>query len=353
MRAFHKHRPALGAQPGSLVMTAHNVPPRIEVLDFGAQTHETIACDDPEQCRRFLDAGTVSWIDVQGLGDHAVLQSLAEIFSIHPLALEDAVNVPVRPKSEVYENFHLVVLRMARLVEDAEIERSQVTLFIGDHHLLVMQESPGDVFDPVRRRTRTGNRMRESGPDYLAYALVDLVIDGYYPVLERIGIAVEELEGQITRDVHSSQLGRIQQLRHQLQELRRDMLPMRDLVWAMMREESPFVRESTIPFLRDCHDHASQLAEVIDGYVEQTTQLMNLHSAMMSNRMNEIMKVLTMMSTVFIPLGFLAGLYGMNFENMPELGWRYAYFVVLGLMFVIGLGLLVLFRRRGWWGQRN
>ncbi len=350
MKAFHKQHPELGAKPGSLVPGAHAVPPRIEVVDFGPDAHEVITCESVAECKRFVESASTSWVDVQGLGDVAKLEELAHVFGIHPLALEDAVNVPVRPKSEVYENFHLVVLRMLRMLEGGDIERSQVTLFVGHHHVLAMQESYGDVFDPVRRRTRTGSRMRTSGPDYLAYALIDLVIDGYYPALEKMGAAVEKLEDRITVHARPRQVGQVMALRHQLHEVRRDMLPMRDLVWSMLREESPFIRETTLPFLRDCYDHASQIVEVLDGYLEQTTQLIALHSAMMGNRMNEIMKVLTMTSTVFIPLGFLAGLYGMNFEYMPELKWRYAYFVVLGVMAALVIGLLFVFRRRKWIG---
>jgi magnesium transporter len=224
-------------------------------------------------------------------------------------------------------------------------------LFIGDHVLLSIQELPGDVFDPVRKRTRTGARMRHRGPDYLAYALIDVVIDGYFPVLNPLGNRLEVLEEEITLRTRQDQIPSVMALRHELQALRRDIVPMRDLVWQMLREESPFLAEGTLTHLRDCYDHAAQIVDVVDGFVDHTSQLIALHGSMMSNRMNEIMKVLTIMSTIFIPLGFLAGVYGMNFAWIPELGFRYGYFILLGVMVTVAGLLLLYFRRRGWLGR--
>ena len=345
---FRKKHPAIGAKPGSLVIAPDAAPPRIHVVDYDTEHHDVADDLRVEDCLPYLASESTSWIDVRGLGDRKVFEALSEHMEIHPLAIEDAVNVPVRPKSEDYPNFHLVILRMIRPLPDDRLERSQVTLFVGEHVLLSIQEGQEDVFDKVRKRTRVGPRMRASGPDYLAYALIDLVIDSYYPVLEIITQRAEELEAEITLDVRRSQIGRILALRQELQELRRDMEPMRDLVYSLLREESPWFSPDVLTYLRDCHDHAVQLVDVIQSGLDSTSQMLGLHGAMMSNRMNEIMKVLTIMSTIFIPLSFLAGIYGMNFVHMPELQHPNGYFVLLGVMAAIAVVLLGVFWRKGW-----
>ena len=345
---FRKKHPEVGAKPGSLVLSPDAKPPVIRVVDYDQERHDVIeglAVDDLDP---YLDTPSVTWIDLRGLGDHAVLEHLARKMNIHPLALEDAVNVPVRPKAELYENFHLIVLQMDRYLEGERLERSQFTLFVGKNTILTMQEAPDDVFEKVRQRTEVGPRMRSSGPDYLAYALIDYVIDAYYPLLEVLSARVENLEDEVMLDARRDHVLEIIELRQHLQELRRDMEPMRDLVSSLLREESPFFTPAVLTFMRDCYDHAAQIVEGLQSDLESTSQLISLHSAMMGNKMNEIMKVLTIMSTIFIPLTFLAGIYGMNFVNMPELEWRYGYFVVLGVMVVVALALLGIFRRKGW-----
>jgi magnesium transporter len=231
------------------------------------------------------------------------------------------------------------------------MQREQVTVFLGEKSLITVQEKPGDVFRPVRKRTETGQRMRAKGPDYLAYAIIDVVIDAYFPVLEPFGTILEDLESEIVESARQEQVTRLMELRHELRGLRRDVLPMRELVHHILRGESRFFEDETKTFLRDCADHAVQIVEVIDTYLETITQLMGLHASVLSNRMNEVMKVLTIIATIFIPLSFLAGLYGMNFEWMPELQWKWAYPVVLFLMFLVGGGLVFYFRRRGWLGD--
>jgi len=345
---FKKQHPELGSKPGSLVIAPDAAPPRIRVVDYDSEHHDSVDDLRVADCQPFLQSKTTSWIDVRGLGDIRVFEQLRDAFSIHPLAIEDAVNIPVRPKSEVYENFHLIILRMIRPVDGGRLERSQVTLFVGQHVLLSIQEGQEDVFDNVRKRTQIGPRMRASGPDYLAYALIDLVIDAYFPVLELITQRIEDLEAEIMLTPRRSHVGDILELRQELQVLRRDMEPMRDLTRDVLREESPWFSPEVLTYMRDCDDHAVQIVEVVQGGLESTAQLLGLHGAMLSNRMNEIMKVLTVMSTIFIPLSFLAGIYGMNFVNMPELQHESGYFVLLGVMAVIVFGLLGFFWRKGW-----
>ncbi|HKK73134.1 MAG TPA: magnesium/cobalt transporter CorA [Candidatus Krumholzibacteria bacterium] len=345
---FHKKHPELGAKPGSLVISPDAAPPRIRLIDYSTSHHETVDDLPVHEIGQHVQTPSVSWVEVRGLGDRHVFEELSRQLEIHPLAIEDAVNVPVRPKSELYPNFHLVVLRMIRGLPDGRLERSQVTLFVGERILLTVQEGQADVFDKVRRRTEIGPRMRASGPDYLAYALIDLVIDAYFPVIETISQRIEDLEEEITLEARRSHVAAVLDLRRELQELRRDMEPMRDLVAALLREESSFFGDDARTYLRDCQDHAMQLLEVVHSGLDATSQLLSLHGAMMSNRMNEIMKVLTVMSTIFIPLSFLTGLYGMNFVNMPELQAQNGYFVLLGVMAVIVVALVLFFRHKGW-----
>jgi magnesium transporter len=349
--AFQKRHPALGARPGSLVVPEDAHPTRIHLIAYGPEQRYEQAVDDPEELSTHLEGAGVLWIDVNGIRDVHILEKIAHSFHIHPLALEDAVNVPVRPKSEEYDHNHLIVLRMAHRLEGGEMQREQVTVFLGEKSLITVQEKPGDVFRPVRKRTETGQRMRAKGPDYLAYAIIDVVIDAYFPVLEPFGTILEDLESEIVESARQEQVTRLMELRHELRGLRRDVLPMRELVHHILRGESRFFEDETKTFLRDCADHAVQIVEVIDTYLETITQLMGLHASVLSNRMNEVMKVLTIIATIFIPLSFLAGLYGMNFEWMPELQWKWAYPVVLFLMFLVGGGLVFYFRRRGWLGD--
>lgn len=345
---FRKQHPELGAKPGSLVISPDAAPPVIRVVDYDHERHEIKDDLTVEDCAPYLESDSTSWIDVRGLGDRQVFEQLSERLEIHPLAIEDAVNVPVRPKSEIYGNFHLVILRLIRPVDGGRLERSQVSLFVGEHALLSIQESQEEIFEKVRRRTEIGARMRAAGPDYLAYALIDVVIDAYFPVLEWITQQIEDLETEITLNANRGQVGRILALRQELQELRRDMEPMRDLTWSIMREESPWFSQDILTYMRDCYDHATTISEVIAGGLESTSQLIGLHSAMMANRMNEIMKVLTVVSAIFIPLSFLAGLYGMNFVNIPELQHPNGYFILLGVMgFVLAL-MIGFFWHKGW-----
>jgi magnesium transporter len=326
------------------------LPSRITLIDYDTDTHEMHEVSDVEDLTACLDTRSVSWIDIQGLGNEIALRRIAEIFSIHPLALEDVVNVPVRPKSEVYPSNHLVISRLARLDGD-EVIREQIAFVIGPNYLITFQEKYGDVFDPIRQRTQSGTRMRSMGPDYLAYALIDTAIDGFYPVLDHYGHVLEELEDRVLEGPADDMVTSIFHTRRELLAMLRSVWPIRDTMTSLLHDESPFVHPDVYPFLRDCHDHATQIAEVMQSYIDLAGQLMELYMSSISNRMNEVMKVLTIMASIFIPLSFLAGLYGMNFDYMPELHYRWAYPTVLGLMAGVGIGLVAFFRHRGWIGS--
>jgi len=317
-------------------------------MDYGPDHFEEFEIQDVGELEQYRDSETVSWIDIQGLGDLAVLQRVGEMFSIHPLALEAAVNAPVRPRSEIHESHHMIVARMVRLEEEAEIRREQITLLIGERYLITIQERYGDVFDPVRRRVRAGPRFRRYGPDYLAYALLDAVIDGYYPVLEALAERLEELEQRILLSPAQDAVAEVYQTRRELLGIRRAVYPQREAVASLMRDESPFVSEEVQVHLRDCYEHAIQISDVIETYREITGGLVELNMSSLSNRMNHVMQVLTLMASIFIPLTLIAGIYGMNFEHMPELHLRWGYPVALLAMAGVGFGMVLYFRHRGW-----
>jgi magnesium transporter len=345
---FRKRHPAAGSQPGSLVSPEGAAPPRIRLVDYGPDHCEEIEIQEVEELERHRDSETVSWIDIQGLGDLTVLQRLGEMFSISPLALEAAVNAPVRPRSEVYPSHHMIVARMVRLEEEALIRREQITFLIGNRYLITIQERHGDVFDPVRRRIREGPRFRRYGADYLAYALLDAVIDGYYPVLEVLGEQLEQLEQRILLSPAQDAIAEVYQTRRELLGIRRAVYPQREAVASLMRDESPFIGEAVQVHLRDCYEHAIQISDVIETYREITGGLVELNMSSLSNRMNRVMQVLTLMASIFIPLTLIAGIYGMNFEHMPELHFRWGYPAALLTMAGIGFGMFLYFRHRGW-----
>jgi magnesium transporter len=317
-------------------------------MDYGPDHCEELEISDVGELEPYRDSETVSWIDIQGLGDLNVIERVGEMFSIHPLALEAAVNAPVRPKSEIHELNHLIVARMVRLDEAGKIQREQIAFFVGRHYLITVQERYGDVFDPVRRRIRAGPRFRVAGPDYLAYALLDAVIDGYYPVLEAVGEDLEQLEDQIMLAPGQESVARVYQIRRDLLGIRRAVYPQREAVASLLRDESPFIGQEAQVHLRDCYEHATQIADVIETYRELAGSLVELYMSSVGNRMNRVMQVLTVVASIFIPLTFIAGIYGMNFEYMPELRLRWGYPVALLTMAGIGLGMAFYFRHRGW-----
>jgi magnesium transporter len=298
------------------------------------------------------------WLNVEGLADIGLIERLARVFDLHALAVEDVVNTHQRPKVDEYPK-HLFIV--AREVMTADFDASdQVTLFLGSGFLLTFQEHAGTGLEPVRERLRkAGNLLRLGGADYLAYAILDTIIDGYFPVLERYGEAIETLEREVVDTGSDVAIGRIYATKHDLLQLRRAVWPQRDMLNALAREKLPFVSEATRPYLRDCYDHCIQLMDMLETFRDVASGLMELHLAAVSNRMNEVMKVLTVISTIFIPLSFIAGVYGMNFDrdasrwNMPELGWVYGYPFSLGLMLLTALILLLYFQRRGWLARRR
>lgn len=343
---------APGAQPGAMSIPHDAMPPRITVFTYDAQQITEQTLTDVESLATCHNLPGTMWIDVVGFGGEQTLRRIGEVLGIHPLAMADVVNVPQRPKVEDYEDRHLIVTRMARLVAPGEAELEQVSMVLGPSWVCTFQERPGDVFEPVRRRIRTGaGLIRRMGPDYLAYTLLDGIVDGYFPVAESLGDVIDDLEEEVMTRPSPSTLQRIHGVRRMLIALHRCLWRQRDALSVMLRDDASPFTAPVRPYLRDVHDHNMQVLDVIETSRELVVGLMDLYLSVVSNRMNDIMKTLTVMASIFIPLTFIAGVYGMNFDNMPELRWRWAYPALWGVMLVLAVGLLLWFRRKGWLGE--
>lgn len=349
-----------GAVPGTVRPSVDAAPPQVDLVTYTTedfQSQQSVALDDIKRARKARQKKI--WIDISGLGDAALLRSIADLFDLHSLAMEDAVNLHQRPKVEAYESHLYIVCRMADRV-DGHLETEQMSIFLGDDFVITIQERAGDCLGSVRKRlTRASSMMRQEGPDYLAYAIIDAIIDDYYPVLEQFGDALEELERELAANDGTATIHRLHQVRADLLALRRSVWPQREALLNLMRDESGFTTERTRLYLRDCYDHTVNLLDVTETYRELCADLRELHYAELSQRTNEVMRVLTMISTIFIPLSFIAGVYGMNFDtsasrlNMPELHSPYGYPAVVGAMSAIALAMLIQFWRRGWLGPRS
>lgn len=348
---FKKRRPPRGARPGTLVIGDDASAPRMRVIKYDGSALEERDLKDPDELASMLEPGKIVWLDVQGLGDEALLKRLADIFKMHPLAIEDVVNAPQRPKSDSYEHNHLLITRYITAPQLPALEQEQVSVLVGEGYVVTFQEKYGDNFDPVRDRLRSGHTIiRSATSDYLAYALVDAIIDGYYPVLEQLSDYIEELDEAVLENATSETLSSLAEMKHTLTQLRRTMWPQRDAMNRVVRDDNPFISPKVRVFFRDVLDHTQQATEVVESFREVVTSQMNTYLSVVSNRTNDVMRVLTIISTIFIPLTFLAGIYGMNFRYMPELEQRLAYPALLLAMGVICLAQLAFFWRRGWLG---
>ena len=340
-----------GAAPGTLVApeSHQGQPVRISRITFSPDEMREVEAKTVEECFDLPAQPGVVWINVEGLGQPEVLTKLGEHFGLHPLALEDVLDVHQRPKVEAYADHYFVVMRIVHLSQEV-IEEEQVSLFFGPSFVITFLERAGDLFGPVRERIRHARgRIRNAGADYLAYSLLDALVDALFPVLETVGERIERLEDEVVERPSREILPTLHALRRNLLGLRRTLWPLREALVSLQREEASFITPETRIFLRDCHDHAVQALELVEMYRETASFLMEVYLSAQNQRLNEVMKVLTVIATFFIPLTFIASIYGMNFQYMPELQWRYGYHATLGLMALIAGGLLGYFRRRGWW----
>jgi magnesium transporter len=319
-------------------------------LDYDETHFQEREVKEIEACFPFKETPTVTWINVDGVHDVGLIQKLGETFDLHPLIIEDIVHTQQRPKMEESENYIYIVLKMLYL-DDAQNETQveQVSLVFGKNFVISFQEKEGDIFESIRARLRNGKgRIRKMGTDYLAYSLIDAVVDHYFVILEKDGEKIEELEDKVVSEPKPETLQGIHRLKREMIFLRRSVWPLRELVNSLERGESPLIHKTTRIYLRDIYDHTIQVIDTLETYRDMLSGMHDTYLSSLSNRMNEVMKVLTIIATIFIPLTFIAGIYGMNFEFMPELKWRWAYFGVWGVIFVVAIAMLIYFRRKKW-----
>jgi magnesium transporter len=354
-----------GTPPGTLVAAMPAEPPTIHVMTFGRGGCEESAAATLDGALARVVPGVVTWINIDGLGDPQVFARLGERFDLHPLTLEDVLNVPQRPKVERFDKHMFLIMRTMRLdpppaapaaggtpVNVGGICHEQVSVFFGTDWVVTIQErSDGDSFGPVREAIRQGRgRVREAGADYLAYLLIDAVMDAYFPVVDTLAERMHELEEEALQPSPASDtLLRLTQLRHDLIGVRRAVWPMREEIAVLQREESALITAETRVFLRDVYDHAIQALEIVESLREMAVSVMEVYLSAQNQRLNEVMKVLTVIATLFIPLTFIASIYGMNFKHMPELDRPWGYPATLGVMAAAAIGMLAFFKKRGWW----
>jgi len=354
MKLFDRRSVKPGSAPGYLRLAPEDsVPATIRVISYDAEAMQEERLTDVEDVFLRLDGDGVTWIDVVGLQDLDLVKALEERCGLHLLALEDVVNVGQRPKLEDYDDHCFIVMKLFHQEETLDAE--QISIFFGKGYVITFQERPEDVFDPVRERIRKGRpRIRGAGSDYLVYALMDALVDQLFPILERYGEHIENLEERLLENPKQEDVGEIQRMKKELLLLRRAAWPQREVISGLERHEGDLVEPETQLFLRDCYDHAVQIMDLMETYRDLASGLMDLYLSSVSHRMNEVMKVLTVMASIFIPLTFVAGIYGMNFNpdaspfNMPELNWAYGYPTFWALMILIGGGMVTYFFRKGW-----
>ncbi|MDD8027365.1 MAG: magnesium/cobalt transporter CorA [Acidobacteriota bacterium] len=341
-----------GLDPGSLVYVGEpkTGKPRITILDYDAENvleKEACACED---CFAFRDTATVTWINVDGVHEPSIIETIGGHFGVHPLILEDILTTSQRPKMEDLGEMLYIVLRMLEYDETkGEVRTDQLSLILGRNFLISFQEEEGDMFDPIRDRIRKAKgRIRKLGPDYLAYALLDAVVDQYFVVLEKLGERIEALEEDLVNNPRKETLHEIHKLKREMIYVRKSVWPVREVVAGLERAESGLIQPATDIFLRDVYDHTVQVIDNVETFRDMISGMVETYLSSVSNRMNEIMKVLTIISTIFIPLTFIVGVYGMNFKHMPELEWKWGYFLIWGVIMAVALAMADFFRRKKW-----
>lgn len=344
-----------GAPPGSIHSPEGALPSKMRATCYGPDEVVEVRDCSLQEIESLRGKYQVLWIDLVGLRDEALIEQIGKQFKLHRLALGDVAHVPQRSKVEHYQDHLFLILHLPRISKKHPVE--QISFFLGKDFIISWRERPGGCFAAVRERLQTvGRPIRQSGCDYLLYALIDAVIDAHFPVLEKLGETLDELDEAMEAGATPSIISRMHGVRHDVRLLRRIVWPMREAVDSLAREHGWLIGEETSLYLRDCHDHAIQIIDTLENYREACSDLREYYATEVSNRMNEVMKVLTVIATIFIPLSFIAGLYGMNFDpevsdlNMPELRWRWGYPMALGLMATVAFGQLMFFRWKGWLG---
>ena len=341
-----------GLAPGTIVYTGSKKKKElfIEVFEYNKDSFHEIRLKTVEEAFAYEDEQSITWININGLNHVDQIEKLGQHFELHPLIIEDIASTNQRPKVDEYEKYQFVVLKMLYFDEEQNLKIEHISFVLGRNYVLSFQESEGDVFDPIRERLRTGKgRARNLGADYLLYILMDAIVDNYFSLIETIGEKIEVLEDKLfEKHTDNNITNDVQNLKREILKIRRAVYPLREVVNKLEKSENSFIHEKTQKYLRDLYDHIIQVSESIDIYREMIWGLMDLYMSNISNKMNEVMKVLTIMASIFIPLTFLAGIYGMNFENIPELKFKYGYFMLLGVMVVVFVGMIYYFKKKKW-----
>ncbi|MDJ1468325.1 magnesium/cobalt transporter CorA [Cytophagaceae bacterium DM2B3-1] len=349
---LHHNTQWVGTPPGTLIYIGDkpvgNV--RISIHTYNQDRFQVTEVTHLEQCFPNHEKGLVKWVDMDGIQKVEVVKEVGNAYGLHNLVLEDILNSQLRPKIEFFDNYVFVLCKMLSYDDKkGEVLIEQVSFVLGDHYVLSLQEVPGDVFDPIRERIKSnGSRIRRGGADFLLYSLLDVIIDNYFLVLEKIGEKLEGLEEEISQSPSRQNLAILYKLKRELIFVRKAVWPMREIINTLYQDEGPLIEQDTRKYLRDAYDHTIQVIDTLESYRDIAAGLLDVYLSGLSNKTNDTMKVLTIISTIFMPLTFIAGVYGMNFDNMPELHLRYGYFWTLGVMFVCCLCMIAWFRRKNW-----
>ncbi len=354
-RYFHK-RPkstkSLNQAPGTVTYVGHKekAETTLEVIDYNTEFYERYVSQTPEDAFKYEEEDRITWINIDGLSNTQEIEKVGKYYELHPLIIEDIVNTNQRPKIDEYKDYYYIVAKMLYRRADGHLENEHISMVLGKNYVLTFQEAGGDVFDGVRERLAKGKgRIRSRGADYLVFALLDAIVDHYFIVVEEISDKIEALEEMlISAEPHEDTTLEIQELKRTMLRIRRAVFPLREVVSRLEKGDKGLIHEHTINYIRDLYDHMIQVSENIEIYREMTWGLMDMYMTTISHKMNEVMKVLTIMASIFIPLTFLAGVYGMNFENMPELEWKYGYPAILLIMLILFIGMMVYFKRKRW-----
>ncbi len=351
-RFIKRSKKSAGLPPGSLVHVGEKKTEKakITLIDYDENNFFEKELETIEECFRYKDKKSVTWINIDGLHDVELVEKIGKQFNLHPLVLEDILNTGQRPKTEDLDDYFFVVLKMLTY-EDTEkmIESEQVSLVFSKNFVISFQEKPGDVFESIRNRIRTGKgRIRKMNADYLSYVLIDAIVDNYFSILEKIGDRVEDLEEELLHDTSTETMQRIHSLKREMLFLRKSVWPFREAINSLVRSESRIIQKTTMVYLKDVYDHTIQVIDTAETFRDMISGMLDVYLSAVSNKMNEVMKVLTIFAAIFIPLTFIAGIYGMNFQNMPELGWNLGYPMALMIMLLVGIVMLFYFKKKKW-----
>jgi magnesium transporter len=342
----------IGLPPGTLVHIGKHKTAKVKVsiIDYDENNFTETVCKNIDECINAKKTGTVSWINIDGLHDTETIASIGKQFDLHPLLLEDILNTGHRPKVEEFDNCLFLTLKMLGLSNDGNsITFEQISFVLGKGWIISFQEQEGDIFDILRHRIRENmGTLRKVGADYLLYRLIDTVVDHYFIVTDHIGEVIEELEEKVLHTPDKDSLQEIQQIKKQLSNIRKAVIPLREVVTFLEKDSTALIEDKTIRYLRDVYEHTIQINDSAESQRDALASLMDLYLSGISNRTNQVMKVLTIIATIFIPLTFIVGIYGMNFDFMPELHWKYGYFGIWGIMVAVCVMLVMFFKRKRW-----